>query len=133
LSRRKPPIPFFTDNDIPDSVGEFLKDSGHDLTRLRDVMLTTSADPIVATACRESQLVLVTHNIKDFRKIAKDYEITKKEADGLCRVEMGCDQVRARERIEEALDVVEAEWRRLGRTKSGLIIHIGNSFIRIYR
>ena len=64
-------IPFFTDNDVPDSVGDVIAAAGHKLTRLRDAMLTDSADPVVAAACREHGQVLVTHNWKDFRKILK--------------------------------------------------------------
>ena len=74
------PIPFFTDADVPDSVGDFLIEAGHEVTRLRHVLLNDSPDPVVATACRESGLVLVTHNYRDFRKISADFQMTKADS-----------------------------------------------------
>lgn len=132
MKRAESPIPFFTDNDVDDQVGVFLSDSGHSVTRLRDVMLHNSADPIVAAACREAGLVLVTHNIKHFKKIVKDHEVTNAEADRLCRIELGCRQFDAVERIKGALDVIELEWQRLEK-KAGMRIYVGDGVIRIHR
>lgn len=126
-------IPFFTDNDVPDTVGDFLRDSGHDVVRLREVMLTDSADPVIAAACREHGMVLLTHNIKHFRSIVKTYEVTRAESDRLCRIELGCEQFLATDRIKAALPVIELEWQRLGTVKHGLRIFLGNAIIRIHR
>ena len=113
----KSPIHFFTDNDIPDSVGDFLRDSGHKVTRLREVMLTDTKDPVVAATCRANGLLLVTHNVRDFRKICKDNEVKiyegktviKREFDSLNRIELACNQVNASDRMTQALDIIEAE------------------------
>lgn len=126
-------IRFFTDNDVDDDVGRFLEDSGHSVVRLRDEMLANSADPVVATACREHGMVLVTHNVKHFRAIVKEHEVTKKEVDKLCRVELGCQQFEAVKRITEELPIIELEWERLGVTKSGLRIFIGDKIVRVHR
>lgn len=126
-------IPFFTDNDVDDDVGEFLRDSGHDVIRLRDVMLNTSTDPVVATACRENGRVLITHNYRHFREIIRRYEIAKREIDRLCRVEMGCEQINSLDRIRMELPVIEFEWARLGEEKSGLRIFIGKNMVRVHR
>lgn len=131
--RRPKNIPFFTDNDVPNRVGDFLIQRGHSVVRLRDVMLQDSPDPVVATNCRENGLVLITHNVKDFKKIVKEHEVTKKEVDRLNRVEMCCHHVRSLERITEAIDVIEREWVRLGRKKVGLRISVGAQQIRINR
>ena len=48
LTASKPIIPFFTDNDVEDYVGDFLTDSGHSVVRCRDVMANNSADPVIA-------------------------------------------------------------------------------------
>lgn len=126
-------IPFFTDNDVADSVGDFLTASGHTVIRLRDVMVNNSADPVVAAVCREQGLVLVTHNIRDFRSIVKDHKVTKREVDSLCRVELACRQIQARSRIEQALTLIEFEWGRLSERKSGLRIYVGDTVIRLHR
>ena len=133
MTAKRSPIPFFTDNDVSDSVGDFLSESGHVVYRLRDVMLADSKDPVVAAACRESGLVLVTHNIKDFKRIVREFEVTNAQADSLCRIELGCQQYAARARIEAALTLIEAEWRRLGRNKIGLRAYVGDSIIRLHR
>jgi predicted nuclease of predicted toxin-antitoxin system len=133
LSARKEPIPFFTDNDVPDAVGDFLKESGHTVIRLRDVMLDNSPDPVVAAACREQGMVLVTHNVKHFKKIVKDYEVTAAQADRLCRIELECEQLESVDRIRDALSTIETEWNRLGKNKCGLRISVGRTVIRIHR
>lgn len=96
-------------------------------------MLTDSPDPIIAAACREQGMVLLTHNVKHFRAIVKRYEVTKAETDRLCRIELGCRQHVAAERVAEALSVIEAEWRRLRRKKQGLRIFLGDGIIRLHR
>ncbi len=100
---------------------------------LRNVMIDSSPDPIVAAACREAGRVLVTHNIKHFRQIAKDYAVTRAETERLCRIELGCRQIEALPRMRDALSVIEGEWARLGSTKRGLRIFIGDGMIRLHR
>jgi len=95
-------------------------------------MLRDSPDPVVAAACREAGLVLITHNIKHFKKIVKDHEITSAQADRLCRIEMGCRQFDAVDRMKCALEIIELEWARLD-DKAGMRIHIGDGVIRIHR
>lgn len=133
MNAKRSPIPFFTDNDVPDGVGDFLKDSGHTVIRLREVMLEDSPDPIIAANCRENGMVLVTHNIKHFRQIVKQYEITKAETDRLCRVELGCKQIDAIVRVKDFLPIIESEWQRMGSTKAGLRIYIGDGILRLHR
>ncbi|HRW60320.1 MAG TPA: DUF5615 family PIN-like protein [Defluviicoccus sp.] len=128
----RPAIPFFTDNDVDDKVGDFLRDSGHQVVRLREIMLDDSPDPVVAAACREQGLVLITHNIKHFRAIVKDYEVTKRETDRLNRIELACQQFRAVERIKASLSIVEHEWARRSECDP-MRIYIADSIIRLHR
>lgn len=127
------PIPFFTDNDVPDGVGVALLELGHKLIRLREILLTNSPDEVVATTCREHGLVLVTHNVKHFRAISQKYESKHKEPDRLCRVLLECQQVRSPMRIRNAISLIEAEWDGLGDEKRGLQISIADKWIRTYR
>ena len=133
MKKGQAPIPFFTDHDVPDGVGVALQESGHSLVRLRDFMLKDSPDPIVAAACREHGLVLVTHNVKHFRSISQSYESKHREPDRLCRVLLECSQVTSPKRILDALDLIEAEWERLGAKKLGLHICIHDRWIRTHR
>ena len=133
MNKGTDPIPFFTDNDVPEEVGGFLEESGHSVIRLRKAMLVTSADPVVAAACREHGRVLITHNIRHFRAIVRQYEVTKAEVDRLCRIEMGCHQAAALDRMRVALPLIEFEWSRLGPDKTGLRFYIGDTVLRTHR
>lgn len=103
-------IPFFTDQNVPDSVGNILIKAGHQVTRLRDVMLTTTADPIIAVACSQSGHVLVSHD-NDFRQISKRLNITQRQyQQSLHRIHLACPEPNSAKRISEALSLIEAEW-----------------------
>lgn len=126
----KLPIPFFTDNDVEDAVGEFLLDSGYAVQRLRDVMLRNSPDPIVDATCRENGLVLITHNYKHFRRIAHELRRSGIPLKPLCRIDMECHQMEAVERLKSLLPVIEAEWARKGGI--GVRISICKATVRIH-
>ena len=102
------PISFLTDEDVPDSVGNVLQKAGHEVWRVRDVLVKGSPDKVVAAAARESDLVLVTHNYRDFRKEARDHlSSTNKKVDKLRRIELLCKQPQARSRLEKLLPYIE--------------------------
>lgn len=126
----KKPIPFFTDNDVEDAVGDFLRDSGHTVQRLRDVMLRNSPDPIVDANCRENGLVLITHNYKHFRRIAHTLRVEGIALKPLSRVDMECHQSEAVERLKSLLPHIELEWQR--KQGVGLRISVGKATFRIH-
>jgi predicted nuclease of predicted toxin-antitoxin system len=105
-----PSIRFFADADVPDSVPDFLQGLGYEVIKLRHVMLQDSKDPVVAAACRENGLVLLTHNYRDFRKLSAELQMTRKRMDSMHRIELRCSQVIARRRIEEELPLIEFQW-----------------------
>ena len=108
-------------------------DSGHELTRLRDVMLTDSADPVVAEACRQAGLVLVTQNYSDFRKIVKQQESINAQPDTLMRIELACGDLEIRNRFEAVIDAIEYEWDRREGDVAGLRVVLGKTNISLFR
>lgn len=128
-------IPFFTDNDVEDAVGDYLRESGHSVIRLREVMLTDSPDPIVDANCRQHGLVLVTHNWKHFRRIARELELGGADVNAkikaLSRIDMELHQSDGPRRMAEALPLIEAEWRRVRGV--GLRISICKEVVRIHQ
>lgn len=124
-------IPFFTDNDVEDAVGDFLRDSGHQVTRLRDVMLKNSPDPVIDANCRQFGLVLVTHNWKHFRRIANELKLGSGRVKELSRIDMELHQSDGPRRIAEALPLIEAEWRRRGGV--GIQVSICKQVVRIHQ
>ena len=135
--RRLRPMPIFTDNDIPDSVGTAFAEAGHNLTRLRDCMANNSADQIVASACRAGGLVLVTHNAKDFKRIAREeagLNLTRKQVTQLCRVDLTCEQANSARRVREEMDFIALAWERfLADPHQAMVVTIGDSFIKFAR
>ncbi|NJR72140.1 MAG: DUF5615 family PIN-like protein [Gammaproteobacteria bacterium] len=79
-------IPFFTDQNVPDSVGDYVVKAGHTVVRLRDEMPTNTKDPVVAVACSTAGHVLITHD-SDFRATAGRLQITQRQyREGLHRI-----------------------------------------------
>ena len=125
-------IPFFTDQNVPDSVGDVIIDAGHELTRLRDVMDATTADPIIAVACARNGHVLVSHD-RDFRHVSRRLGITQRQFQkSLHRIQLRCPEPSSARRVSEALSLIEAEWH-LITPERPMIIEINESSIRILR
>jgi len=127
-----PIIPFFTDQNVPESVGDYLMSMKHDVTRLRHVMSPESSDPVIAVACSRSGHVLITHDT-DFRETARRLRITQRQyRTSLHKIQMRCPEPRSAKRIAEALPVIEREWINLADDRP-MVIEIGNEYIRINR
>lgn len=125
-------IPFFTDQNVPDSVGKVLLAAGHKVTRLRDVMATTTADPIIAVACSQSGHVLVSHD-SDFRQISKRLKISQKQYQkSLHRIQLGCLEPNSAKRILDALSLIQLEWRLIKKDQP-MVIDIRDKSIRTSR
>jgi len=130
LTAKQPSIPFFTDEDVEDAVGDFLRDSGHTVQRLREVMLRGSADPIVDANCREHGLVLITHNYKHFKRIAHELRRGGSPLKPLSRIDMECHQSEAVARLKDLLPHIELEWQR--KRGAGVRISISKATFRIH-
>jgi hypothetical protein len=96
-------------------------------------MLQDSKDPVVDAACRESGRILITHNYKDFRNIAKLLDVSEAAVKRLHRIDLQCHQMFGRQRIIDALHLLEAEWYHPEPSKFGLRFEISLEMIRIRR
>ena len=115
-------------------MGDALVTAGHEVTRLRDVMLTDTTDTVIAVACSRSGHVLVTHD-KDFRGAgaAKRLGITRREYQTtLHRIQLRCEEPRSASRVQLALSVIEHEWSILDGSRP-LVIEIRDDIIRLMR
>src|SRR5574340_228306 len=125
-------IQFFTDDNVPDSVGDFLIAAGHDVTRLRDVMLRNTEDRVIEVACSRSGHVLVTHD-RDFMATAKRLKVTRREYQTqLHRIQLRCEEPRSARRVQEAMSLIEHEWTILQPDRP-MVIEIRDEVIRIVR
>jgi predicted nuclease of predicted toxin-antitoxin system len=127
------PIPFFTDNCVPDSVGNAIIAAGHQLTRLRDCMLTDTKDPVIAIACAEGGQVLVSHD-NDFKAVAKRLQISQGQYQKrLHRVDLRCEEPSSAHRLEVAMSLIEHEWMVANHRGHAMVIEIKDSLIRVLR
>lgn len=125
-------IPFFMDQNVPDSVGKFLETEGHTVVRLREVMATTTPDPVIAVACTKNGHVLVSHD-KDFRQIAKRLNITQRQyQQSLHKITLECPEPEDVARLKDSLSLIEHEWQ-LAREDRPMVIGIRSKSIYIRR
>jgi len=114
-------IKFFVDQCVPDSVGRLLRDRGYDVTFLREVLPTDSPDPIVAATCEQNNAVLVSFDA-DFKTLATRLGVGKRRFRRLSRISLQCREPESARRIQDALPLIEFEWRHAGRGKDKRIL-----------
>ena len=103
-------IPFFTDNNVPESVGQVLTAHGHSVVRLRDCIPEDSDDPLVAVTCAINGRVLISHD-HDFKEVSRRLAMTQAHyRTRLHRIDMRCFEPDGAARIETALSLIEHEW-----------------------
>lgn len=99
---RRPVIAFLTDVNVPDSVGDFLKERGHDVERVRDVMPADSPDPVVAEAAMQAGRVLVSWD-RDFNQ----QRFKKPRFASLSRIGFSCPEPLGAARLAVVISLVE--------------------------
>ena len=129
----RPAIAFFTDENVPESVGDAILLLKHDLVRMRDVMPRASTDPLVALTAWTNDRVLVSHD-NDFRAVAQRLELTKRELrEKMHRIQLRCAEPNAAARLTEAIGLIEYEWLHAGHSLRPMIIEIRDLSIRTLR
>ena len=63
---------FLADHDVPDRLGDMLKEAGFEVTKLREVLPITTKDPDVFQYARTRGLILISCNRDDFLPFAGD-------------------------------------------------------------
>lgn len=63
---------FLLDQDVPDNISYSLKEMGHEVSHLREVLPTTTEDQAVLGYAVEHQLILITCNRDDFLSLAQN-------------------------------------------------------------
>ena len=60
---------FLLDHDVPERVADVLRQAGHSVLVLREVLPKETSDPLVLAYAREHQLLVVTCNRDDFLEL----------------------------------------------------------------
>lgn len=130
----RPLIKFFIDQCVPDSVGDLLRKSKHEVIFLRQEMVPDSPDPLVAAFSEMLGAILVSQD-SDFKKLAPRAGVGKQRFRKLSRIGLGrCQGPHAAKRMGEALSLIEHEWDvAQNRDDKRIIIEIGMTSIRTIR
>jgi predicted nuclease of predicted toxin-antitoxin system len=106
------PPTFFLDHNVAEQVAEYLIESGFQTTRLREVLVENTEDPVVATHCIQTGDVLLTHD-NDFKTMRKRLMIGNRRFRRLHVILLSCPNARARQRLAFSMPVVLALWEQI--------------------
>lgn len=133
MTQKKSPLRFFLDECVPDGVGHFLTDSGHDVIHLRDAAATGSPDPLVCAVAEINLAILVSFD-GDMKKLASRRGIGRRTFAKLSLIKLSCKGPNAVERVTAALSLIEHEWAfSAARRDRRLFIEIGHQSIATKR
>ncbi len=93
---------FVVDEDVPKSAADFLAERNHEVVHVTDLLLPSSDDYLIARWAHENSAIVVTCNLKHFRPLLKR---PRYQNAGL----LGLTQVEARHRLEQFIQMLEAE------------------------
>lgn len=129
----RPAIKFLVDQCVPDSVGQILKQNGHDVLLLRETIAPDSPDPLVAAVSEMFGAVLVSHD-HDFKTLGPRMQIGRRRFRKLSRIGLRCRESQSARRMEEAITLIEHEWNySQAQSDKRIIIEIGPTYIRTIR
>ncbi|HEX3918446.1 MAG TPA: DUF5615 family PIN-like protein [Caulobacteraceae bacterium] len=125
MAKLEETLRFFTDNNVPDSVGTYLRHRGHSVYRMRHHMRTDEPDPVVARAALEDDRILVSLD-KDFnsQRFAQD-RFAK-----LSRLALSGESPTLLPAIKKHMDLIEFQWGRCRKAGVRFVAHVRFDQIR---
>lgn len=98
------------DENVQDSIAQFLRERGHDVYLVREVLLRGEPDPVVAQLADSFGMVVVTWD-KGFRELASRAPHGQRQRfRNLSRITLKCNQARALARIRYYIESIEFEF-----------------------
>lgn len=124
---------FLLDHNVPANVGDLLRDRGHDVVTVVDVLTHDAKDPVVAAAAMEQARVLVSHD-RDMRRVERMISNSHRERyPALSRLHLSCNEVASADRLLSFIDTVEAEYAYLTARGEPTVIDVGDRRARLIR
>lgn len=114
MSERKNTLRFFSDQNVPDSIGRYLKRRGHVVLRLRDHIPEDSPDPIVGMTALTADCILISWD-KDFNS----QRFRQPRFASLSRLALSGNGPSLSAAVKEHIEVLEFQFQRIpkgGRT-----------------
>ncbi|MCW0979372.1 DUF5615 family PIN-like protein [Agrobacterium sp. BT-220-3] len=99
---------FLLDAGVPVSVGKTIQSHGHDVISYHDVLEDGAPDLLVCETAIKNEAILVAVDL-DMRRIANRYG-NNPRLSGLNLLHLGCKEVLAAKRLEQAIEMIESEW-----------------------
>jgi predicted nuclease of predicted toxin-antitoxin system len=135
LNPDRPALRVFLDAGVPDSVGETLEKSGHVVILYRQALPERIGDDVVCTTALANDAILLAID-PDMKSFPKRYGISHGSTRyaSLSLIWIGCNEVLAAKRLEQAMSLIEHEWQVSDKKASRrLWIEIGPHHIRTHR
>jgi predicted nuclease of predicted toxin-antitoxin system len=133
VNDEKPPLRFFLDEGVPVSVGDSLKEAGHEVILLSDAIARGATDTLVCAAALANEAILVAQD-GDMKEIAKRHGAGHDRFAQLSLLKLSCKPSQSANRIRQALSLIEHEWAYSeGKAARRLFMIIGDSVIRTHR
>jgi predicted nuclease of predicted toxin-antitoxin system len=109
-----------TDNNVPDSIGDYLRRRGHSAHRVRGHMADSAPDQLVAMAALRANRILITQD-KDFngQRFQKPYMAA------LSRISLVGEGKTLKAAMKEHIHLIEAQW--MHKVQTGavrMIVHV---------
>ena len=98
------------DENVPDSVSDVFRSHGHEVRLVRDVLLPGTPDHVVAAIADAYGAIVVTWNIKDFRKLGARRQSDQTLFKRLGRLNFRCRESQGKARAEAMLSRIEFEF-----------------------
>lgn len=119
------------DQNVPESVVEFLGGRGHEVLRARDLLLAQAPDEVLAAVGDRNEAIVVSWD-KDFKVLASKMPSgTKTRFRKLGRSNFQCKESQGKKRLEQVIELVDFAYARSQQQPDKRFIAIiGTSFIR---
>lgn len=108
MTPKRPTMIFLLDAGVPVSVGKVIQTHGHDVIAYHDVLEDGAPDLLVCETAMKNDAILVAVDL-DMRRIANRYGNNPRFS-GLNILHLGCKEVLAAKRLDQAMGMIEGEW-----------------------
>ena len=133
MSDEIPPLKFFLDHNVANSVAVYLRGQGYEVILLRMILATNSPDQLVAAVSQLYSAILVTHD-GDFKQLASRLSVSNRRFRKLSQIFLGCSEPRAASRMQDAMSLIVHEWESAQkRTDKRVIIKLNETVITTTR
>jgi len=122
------------DEDVPNAITDFLRDRGHDVVRVLDVLTPGTPDHAIAAYAEQDARIVITFNLRDYNRLIRRGVAGRKA--GLIGF-IHCHHVEGLRRVQDFIVAIEHEHAHMGARAEGedkrLIVQISTTKLTILR